>query len=1280
MKTRKNRRSTISPPAARTPLGIEIYQPTTLDSVCKYTVGSVIAAGAAFAAVNLTASPASADEFGGFSDFSGGSLFTGSDFGAGGTFDFSTPSTPGVTYEAPVAIPVSAPDTTQIPTTNTAPVAAPVPEVAPTVSSTPDTSAIVAVIDQSLLSGATTPAVEAPTSGTETFSLATNPAPTQTDSFTPTGGSASDLTGLGFSQPIGESVTSAPTTPAPSTTESAAVQTQQNESNSTSSNVILGVNDTQAGVGGSVALSTTVSNIEESGISATGTPFVAFGPDGTIVPGASASATLPTGTTLGGTLTPAGDTETVSQAVGSNGSVGLTNNIDDQISVNGTFPLTDDGLLKAALDVNTSTGNVGTTLKTPDGSIGYNTDGTIAGSVKVADNLKLSASTGGPGGTSGGIQYSIPLGSGQSESASTPAASEVPLTIDSSGLIVPNNSTVDLFDSASNGTFGSTDQQWMPDSSGLFVPTGSTSSGTTPGAPEGVTPSSLDSGQVKFSEESTILASSIVPDAVVSPYELKQYEAAVEFPAQTGIEDISRAYQPTTAPLPSTLTPVETIQRPTGGSGAVADEAFGQTFETGSVRFGEPGTSIAPENAFTLATPSTKSASGDATTGQATGTDMLGRPSDLLVDNPSFASNFSSEFSVETPQRTSQGTLVASTGNLGDLGIDLLADARTQNDGSKPPVYVPRSDGVPEGPPSTTGDTSVEIYVPPPVSSVIPSNPGSTESPATAGSATGETSPSAVPTTSDVPASDSEGTFDWGPVTFASVGIPFGAFGKVVAGQSQGLPVSVAVGDAAYRSPVAFISDVAVRTALKNPIAVTDNEAVNRLFTSGVGGAVGMGIDQGVKTFYNPIASNIAGREVNAASGLSPATLGVLPVAETAFQVSANALENYFGVCTPGSTDTLTYACNSAISGGITTATWAGGIAQDLKQQEIKRVTQENIDCGCSEDGALTPEQDAQIQANYKKVLRNVGLAVGTQSGVTAAIGAPGKSTVVTETCPTADGSYADCFAPTDGSTPMTPPTTGGDSSGTPPTIPPSAGGGAVKIDGTEQATATSGAVPACATTCRADYETDEKPVDKFDTQVAPSSPVIFDSSFGKAPVWQSDPAARKSPEAPAVLPNTETSWTQMKVPTKVMEQQTGNLFGYPMPVTSQATTATPTPGTSSAPATTWSNVKAPTTPFVIDSSTPTFGEAASQPAKASPAVTTQPTTTQPQKPTMPDPGLAPEEPWIKNTAEFAEQGLKTAGQGLKWVFDNGLWVVVKTGEIGGKVVSPFLGDWMKQP
>ncbi|MEY2848074.1 MAG: hypothetical protein RI885_739 [Actinomycetota bacterium] len=649
-------------------------------------------------------------------------------------------------------------------------------------------------------------------------------------------------------------------------------------------------------------------------------------------------------------------------------------------------------------------------------------------------------------------------------------------------------------------------------------------------------------------------------------------------------------------------------------------------------------------------------------------------PSDLL--NPT----------GEPQPSTPASTLIASAGNLNDLGITYLADNRTENDGSRPPVYVPRSDGLPEGSSPATNIGSVEIYVPPPTSSVIPSDRSSVETPTSAGSAVQETSPTVTPFTPEAPATDTatESTYDWGPVTFATVGIPFGAFGKVVAGQSQGLPLSVAVGDAAWRSPVAFVSDVAVRTALKNPIGVTENEGVNRLFTSAVGGGVGVAIDKTVKTYYNPIASTIAGREVNAASGLSPVTLGVLPIAETAFQVGANAIEESLGVCTPNSTDTFTYACNSAISGGITTATWAGGIAEDLKRQEVKRVTAENIACGCSDDGALTAEQQAQIQANYTKNLRNVGLAVGTQSGVTALMGAPGKSSVVTETCPTSDGSYDGCFTPADGSTPTVPPSTGGDNDGTPPAVPPSSGGGAVRIDGSAETATDRSTVPACSSTCKADYETEQKPVDTFESQVSPSSPVIFDSSFGKAPVWRPDPAAQKptTTTATATSPDDSTRWSQIKVPTKVMDQQIGGLFGYPMPATSVAAKTTPAESTPSTTATRWSTVKAPTTPVVVDSSTSWSGAPTEQngakPTTTSttkPAVTTKPTTTQQQKPSIPDAGTAPLDPWINVPLDVAEQG-------LTWVFKSGVWALVKTGEVVGGVgeaLSPF-GGWSTQP
>ncbi len=192
-------------------------------------------------------------------------------------------------------------------------------------------------------------------------------------------------------------------------------------------------------------------------------------------------------------------------------------------------------------------------------------------------------------------------------------------------------------------------------------------------------------------------------------------------------------------------------------------------------------------------------------------------------------------------------------------------------------------------------------------------------------------------------------------------------------------------------------------------------------------------------------------------------------------------------------------------------------------------------------------------------------------------------------------------------------------------------------------------------------------------TQDATNQPVIFDSSFGKAPVWQPDPTAQNVPNAPAVSPNTETSWTQIAVPTKVMNEQTGNLFGYPMPAAPQPANATPTQSLPPAPVTTWSNFTAPTTPFVLDDSSSTFGEATPQPTKVTPVVASPPGPVQPQQRKTPDAGTAPLDPFINVPLDAAQQG-------LKWIFDSGVWGAVKVGEIGGSVISPIFGGWSTQP
>ncbi|WP_309619459.1 hypothetical protein [Salinibacterium sp.] len=611
--------------------------------------------------------------------------------------------------------------------------------------------------------------------------------------------------------------------------------------------------------------------------------------------------------------------------------------------------------------------------------------------------------------------------------------------------------------------------------------------------------------------------------------------------------------------------------------------------------------------------------------------DVFGLPNGVVLNDAGLLARLDDNAPLEE-------TLVASAGDLSGLGITFLADSRAQNDGSKPPVYVPRSDGMPEGSPPQPGGTPVEIYVPPPVSSVIPTTPGS---PSRQAPEMGNQLPD---TPADVASDEEAATFNWGPAIFTGVGIPFGAYGKTVAGISQGLEPSVAFKDALVRAPISILTDLGLRTALANPISISENEGVNRMFTAGLGGAVAAGVDVGVTKYINPFASEVAERKVNAASGLYPGTLAVLPVVETALQVGANEIEKAFGVCTPGSTDLATYACNSAIGTAITTTTWAGGIAEDLKRQETARITQENIDCGCSTDGALTPEQKQQIQTNYTKVLRNVGIAVGTQSGITALIGAPweAKSELTTENCSTTEGVNVNCFPAANG----VPPAVGGDSNGTPPAVPPTSGGGAVKVDGAVDANSNPGIVPACATVCKADYETVQAPNMMSGISWSPiKAPAPDFGSLAPDISWSSVKAPSPDFGTP---PTIDLMWSTVKAPPAN--------FGSPIPDTIS-----------------WSNVKAPTTPFVVDSSAPKFGESVPQPATVAPGVAVPPAPVQPQQRTTPDAGTAPLDPFINVP-------LDAAGQGLKWIFDSGVWGAVKVGEIGGSVISPFFGGWSTQP
>ncbi len=84
-------------PAAEAAAEVEPYQPTRLDMVCKYTVGSVVATGAAFVAINLSSSSASADDWGGgFSDYS----FSDIGISSSSLSDFSTPSAPTIDFSA----------------------------------------------------------------------------------------------------------------------------------------------------------------------------------------------------------------------------------------------------------------------------------------------------------------------------------------------------------------------------------------------------------------------------------------------------------------------------------------------------------------------------------------------------------------------------------------------------------------------------------------------------------------------------------------------------------------------------------------------------------------------------------------------------------------------------------------------------------------------------------------------------------------------------------------------------------------------------------------------------------------------------------------------------------------------------------------------------------------------------------------------------------------------------------------------------------------------------
>ncbi len=104
--------------------------------------------------------------------------------------------------------------------------------------------------------------------------------------------------------------------------------------------------------------------------------------------------------------------------------MGLSNNELDQISVNGSIPL-GDGSVKLGGTYNPSTGIVGAKVSNSDGSLSYSTNGVAEIGVKLGDGLNGVASTG-PGGSSAGIQYTIPLGGGPSTTANpVPSASGV---------------------------------------------------------------------------------------------------------------------------------------------------------------------------------------------------------------------------------------------------------------------------------------------------------------------------------------------------------------------------------------------------------------------------------------------------------------------------------------------------------------------------------------------------------------------------------------------------------------------------------------------------------------------------------------------------------------------------------------------------------------------------------------------------------------------------------------------------------------------------------------
>jgi hypothetical protein len=231
----------------------------------------------------------------------------------------------------------------------------------------------------------------------------------------PTSTSTSGLGSLGFSQTLSQAVSPAATPPS---SNPAPAPVAQAAPSPTTTSLVVGASGTPAGPVGSVALSNTI-RIDE-GTMAQITPSVTATPDGRAIPAVSAAVSS-SGTTIGGTISSVSDTEFISQKVG-NSSVGLSNNELDQISVNGTIPL-GDGSVKLGGTFNTATDDLGVKVSNSDGSLSYNTNGVAEIGVKLGDGLIGMASTG-PGGSSAGIQYTIPLGGGQSTTTSpAPSAS-----------------------------------------------------------------------------------------------------------------------------------------------------------------------------------------------------------------------------------------------------------------------------------------------------------------------------------------------------------------------------------------------------------------------------------------------------------------------------------------------------------------------------------------------------------------------------------------------------------------------------------------------------------------------------------------------------------------------------------------------------------------------------------------------------------------------------------------------------------------------------------------